>query len=483
MTRRRRLEHFKVTKLKRTYNRQTATFTFDISYQTAPAKRTRRTQEISEAFGLGTDQTRKFTLYENTQIHIRPTDVVLITGESGSGKSALLKAFKADLSEEAQNTQNLNIEVDVPIIETVGDSTSQAVEVLSRVGLNDAFLFLRSYSQLSDGQKHRYHIAKLSQTKAKWWLLDEFTNTLDRDTAKIVAFNLQKLARIQGKAVIVATTHTDLKADLAPNVHIHKRYGKEVTITYCPDAKAKKCSLNRRLRVEQGTIQDYKLLSQFHYRTGRLTAPKKIFALKHKDQTCGVIVYGYPSPLCFGRSKMWKGTFRELQQQVSVISRVVIHPKYRSIGLSQKLIRQTLPRAGTPNVEAVAVMARYNPFFEKAGMRRVAQSTPSVAVEDALLELEGLGFDLALLSSESYSERRIQQVGKEKIQGVLEVLSRKDAAMRKRIASAPKMYPKHEETRARIHAMTAKDLAKALKRLSFAAQTKVYLFWSKNHPK
>jgi len=56
--------------------------------------------------------------------------------------------------------------------------------------------------------------------------MDEFAATLDRDTAKIVAYNLQKLARQQGKAVLAATTHTDLLEDLTPSVHIHKRYGK-----------------------------------------------------------------------------------------------------------------------------------------------------------------------------------------------------------------------------------------------------------------
>jgi ABC-type ATPase with predicted acetyltransferase domain len=61
-----------------------------------------------------------------------------------------------------------------------------------------------------------------------WWLMDEFAATLDRDTAKIVAFNLQKFAMPQGKAVIAATTHSDLLEDLAPNVLVQKRFGKEI---------------------------------------------------------------------------------------------------------------------------------------------------------------------------------------------------------------------------------------------------------------
>jgi ABC-type ATPase with predicted acetyltransferase domain len=111
---------------------------------------------------------------------------------------------------------------DKPLVETVGKTLEEALELLSRVGLNDAFLFLRTYDQLSDGQKYRYKIAKMIESGAQFWILDEFAATLDRDTAKIVAYNLQKLARQQGKAVLAATTHTDLFEDLNPSVHIQK---------------------------------------------------------------------------------------------------------------------------------------------------------------------------------------------------------------------------------------------------------------------
>ena len=161
----RRPEHFRISQLKRIYNRQTDTFTINISYETAPATLTERTKEVAEAFGLGIDQTRQFTLYDNVNIHIKPTDIVLITGDSGSGKSALLKAIKQDLGTEAQDTKDTPIDPNKPIIETVGTNTTDAIEALSQVGLNDAFLFLRPYQQLSDGQKHRYQTALLTQSQ------------------------------------------------------------------------------------------------------------------------------------------------------------------------------------------------------------------------------------------------------------------------------------------------------------------------------
>ena len=49
-------------------------------------------------------------------------------------------------------------------------------------------------------------------------------------TAKAVAFNVQKFARLMGATLIVATTHEDLKAELAPNLYVHKRFQDKVLV-------------------------------------------------------------------------------------------------------------------------------------------------------------------------------------------------------------------------------------------------------------
>ena len=182
---------------------------------------------------MGVDDALKFKVLD-AELKIGPKDVVYITGDSGSGKSVLLRAIRADLGEEAIDLSEVVVDPEEPLIETVGATVEEGLELLSKVGLNDAFLFLRPYGQLSDGQKYRYRIAKLIESGKQWWLMDEFAACLDRDTAKIIAFNLQKIARQQGKAVIAATTHSDLQEDLKPNVLVNKRFGEEIKIDYYP---------------------------------------------------------------------------------------------------------------------------------------------------------------------------------------------------------------------------------------------------------
>jgi len=94
---RKKQEILKIHKLKKTYNRKTNTFTINITYETAPPKPTKRVIGVAESFGLGLDQQQKFTIYDNIQLKIKPKDIVYITGDSGSGKTILLKALEKDI--------------------------------------------------------------------------------------------------------------------------------------------------------------------------------------------------------------------------------------------------------------------------------------------------------------------------------------------------------------------------------------------------
>jgi ABC-type lipoprotein export system ATPase subunit len=480
----RKRELFHIRQYARKFDRETGKFIINIAYETAAPEPTERVIGVAEGFGLGLDQWEKFVVYDNVELKIAPTDIVYITGDSGSGKSVLLKALEKDIRTDMGlsyiNIAEIKPESDKPLIETVGKTLEEALELLSRVGLNDAFLFLRTYEQLSDGQKYRYKIAKMIESDAQFWIMDEFAATLDRDTAKIVAYNLQKLARQQGKAVLVATTHTDLLGDLNPSAHIHKRFGKEITLKYYQNKPAKECTLTKEMRIVEGTTEDWRKLAGFHYRSHKIAAPRTIFCLKRGEELCGVIVYCYPPPTCFGRRLVLpKMSMKELNEKLSIISRVVVHPKYRTIGLGAKLVKETLPLAGTPYVEMPAVMAKYNPFAEKAGMQKIAEQLPpkeALKIAELLLQL---GFNTQLLGSEKYVSTKLQTLTDSDIAVIKEAFIKHSHARFMKYFFCHMPFGKKETFTKEIMKANIERLTRLIKVCGFLMQTKVYLFWSK----
>lgn len=195
-------------------------------------ERTDRVIEVAESFGLGLDD-REFVLFEDFELDIDEGDVVYIIGQSGSGKTVLLKQCETALQLDGQVVQNIDdVQLEeVPLVDQIGNNTKEALQILSRVGLNDAYLFIRKPSELSDGQRYRLRLAHLLNTNADVWVADEFGAVLDRVTAKIVAFSLQKHARKEKKTLIVATTHEDLLEELGPSLVVKKRFRDKVEIS------------------------------------------------------------------------------------------------------------------------------------------------------------------------------------------------------------------------------------------------------------
>ncbi|MEM2129614.1 MAG: ATP-binding cassette domain-containing protein [Candidatus Bathyarchaeia archaeon] len=483
---RRKHEFFHITKYARRYDRREGKFMINISYETAAPEPSERVVAVAEGFGLGLDQWQKFVIYDDVELKIGSADIVYITGDSGSGKSVLLKALEKDIRQDMGvnciNIADIQPEPNRPLIETVGKTIDESLELLSRVGLNDAFLFLRSYEQLSDGQKYRYKIAKMIESQAQFWIMDEFAATLDRDTAKIVAYNLQKLARQQNKAVLAATTHTDLLEDLNPSVHVHKRFGKEITVNYYPNQPARECSLIKEMKIKEGTTQDWRKLSGFHYRSHEIAAPRKIFCLKRGEELCGVIVYNYPPPTCFGRRLVLpKMSMKELNEKLSIITRVVIHPKYRTISLGAKLVRETLPLAGTPYVEMPAVMAKYNPFAEKAGMWKIAEQPPPKEAQKITDVLLTLGFNTQLLGSEKYVLNKLQNLSYQGTTRIREVFIKNSHARFMKYFFPHQLFGERQAYQKEIQKASPERLAHLIKICGFLTQTKVYLFWSREY--
>lgn len=166
--------------------------------------------------------------------------------------------------------------------------------------------------------------------------------------------------------------------------------------------------------IIKSNIDDYNKLSYYHYRGSRLGPYKAIYSLcfvpaafeyspymkvvnpdepmpkmeitpkiqKALDgkryRVIGVIVYSMP-PLNvelrnIATDRQFCGLGRRksaelINKNIRTISRVIIDPRFRNIGLGTKLVSETMPLVEVPIVEAMAVMGHFNPFFEKAGMK------------------------------------------------------------------------------------------------------------------
>ncbi len=99
----------RVERRTRRYDSERGCYVYDISFKTR-APLTERTLDVAEAFGLGIDEEREHVIYRDFELRLPQGGVVYITGDSGSGKSVLLRALGEDLGEEAVNLDGVSVD-------------------------------------------------------------------------------------------------------------------------------------------------------------------------------------------------------------------------------------------------------------------------------------------------------------------------------------------------------------------------------------
>lgn len=144
-------------------------------------------------------------------------------------------------------------------------------------------------------------------------------------------------------------------------------------------------TVTEQLEIIPAGLTEYEKLAGFHYREGRLVAAPAVYAIidrcpnrRREAGVVGAIVYSMPTPNSQLRNVATGGIFtgcsnRTLQLQMindnlRRISRVVIDPRYRGLGLATRLVRETMRKLEAPIIEAMAVMGNFTGFFESAGM-------------------------------------------------------------------------------------------------------------------
>jgi hypothetical protein len=127
----------------------------------------------------------------------------------------------------------------------------------------------------------------------------------------------------------------------------------------------------------------------------------------------------------------------------------------------------------------VAVMAKYNPFAEKAGMQKIAEQQSVESVSQVSKVLSELGFDLQLLGSERYVHGKIESLSPEQVSKLKEAFIKNKHPRFKKEFSASRHQP-FGKTADYVKCIQNADLskiAKLVKLVGMLLQSKVYLFW------
>lgn len=178
------------------------------------------------------------------------------------------------------------------------------------------------------------------------------------------------------------------------------------------------------LVLRSGSFRDYQLLAEHHYRASRPATLMRVLVLEHvqptvvgrfigrknETQIAAVLIESLPSLGCRLRDEATGRRYadlmgvrqraRALNAEVRCISRVIVAPQWRGLGLAVRLVREALKTATTPVTEAIAAMGNVHPFFERAGMTayRAARSECDARLIAALHAVGLTELNLAMTS-------------------------------------------------------------------------------------
>jgi hypothetical protein len=126
-----------------------------------------------------------------------------------------------------------------------------------------------------------------------------------------------------------------------------------------------------------------------------------------------------------------------------------------------------------------AVIAKYNPFAEKAGMKRTAEHAPPKEATKIVGLLRELGFNEQFLSSEKYVLEKLQSLTGQDVERVKQALVKHSHPRFMKAFSYHLPYGLKQAHRKEIENLTLDKLAQSIKICGFLMQTKAYLFWKK----
>ena len=173
---------------------------------------TYRTEAIRGMFTLEqANLSKHFT--GNIPLENETWQIGIIVGRSGTGKTSIAKELYPEAYVSNLQYSEASVLDDFDKSLSVQDIT----QALSSVGFASPPDWLKSYEQLSQGEKMRVDIARALTMNKDLTVFDEFTSVIDREIAKIACAAISKAIRRSKKKFIAVTCHYDIIDWLEPD--------------------------------------------------------------------------------------------------------------------------------------------------------------------------------------------------------------------------------------------------------------------------
>lgn len=144
-----------------------------------------------------------------------------------------------------------------------------------------------------------------------------------------------------------------------------------------------------RIVFRAGTWEEYRGLARFHYVPGKPATVAGVWVAEHVPgvvmrgmgevrEVAGAVVWSWSGAWCRERDRVFgmerwglRERLARLNAEFRVVSRLVVHPRYRGLGVGVGLLRAARGACGVRVLEARARMGHGAVVFDRAGFRRL----------------------------------------------------------------------------------------------------------------
>lgn len=199
-------------------------------------------RRIQTAFGLKKNHMKQSIIKNLKGLEINSGEVLFLSGSSGSGKTLfldivrqkrsldenILVSGKIEFSEKFSLGELKKLSSKETLIEVLSKKygMKESIQALNSCGLSEAYIYLKKFKYLSEGQKYRAAFADLLLSKKNLWVIDEFCADLDPISAKVISLNLRRHVKKHNiVAVLAAANHDHFIEALNPEVMLELSSG------------------------------------------------------------------------------------------------------------------------------------------------------------------------------------------------------------------------------------------------------------------